>query len=66
MKALHNTVPEKFGCMPVPENANPRILPCAEISGSKIALYEYDRSGVVSCQKTSISIKVSPVKSASL
>lgn len=60
MEVLHNIVPEKCGYMPVPENANPRILPCAEISGSKVAPYEYDRSGVVSCQKTSSSIKVSP------
>lgn len=60
MKALRNTEPEKFGYMPVPENANPWLLPCAEISGSKLGLYEYNRSGVLSCQMTGVSIEVSP------
>jgi len=48
MKAVPKIVPEIFGYIPVQENANPWALPFAEMSGSKIALYEYNRSGVVS------------------
>lgn len=59
MKGVLTTVPGTFGYMPVQENANPIVFPCAEMSASKIALYVYNRSGVVSCQKTSICINLS-------